>query len=63
MNKLDKKIKKITDEVLKEIKPTPKERAERLKSVRKIMKVIKDELGNDVECVLGGSVGKNTDLR
>ncbi len=63
MNKLDKKIKEITDEVLEEIKPTPKERAERLVSVRKIMKVIKGELGNDVKCVLGGSVGKGTDLK
>ncbi len=63
MDKLDKKIKKITDEVLKEIKPTPKERAEKLKGVRKITKFIKSELGNDVKCVLGGSVGKGTDLR
>ena len=53
----------ITNEVLKEIKPTPKERTERLKSVRKIIKFIKSELGDDVKVVLGGSIGKGTDLR
>ena len=63
MNKLDKKIKKITDEVLKEIKPTPEENAEMLTGVRKIMKDIKDELGDDVKFTLGGSVGKGTNLR
>ena len=63
MNKLDKKIKKITDEVLEEIKPTSEETAKRLVSVCKVIKAIKDELGDDVKCVLGGSVGKGTELR
>lgn len=63
MNKWEEKVKKIMDEVLKEIKPTPEDTANMLANVSRISKIIKDELGDDVKIVLGGSVGKGTNLR
>ena len=59
----ERKINAICKEVLKEIKPRPEDTAYMLIEVCKVIKVIKDGLGKDVNCVLGGSVGKGTDLR
>lgn len=59
----EKQINAICKEVLKEIKPSLDYTAHMLIGVCKIIKVIKAGLGKDVECVLGGSVGKGTDLK
>ena len=63
MNEWERKVKKITDEVLKEIKPTSEETVEILAGACDIIKVIKDGLGDDVKFTLGGSLGKGTNLR
>ena len=58
-----KKINAICKEVLKEIKPTAEDTAYMIVSACNVIKAIDDGLGKDVKCVLGGSVGKGTDLR
>ena len=61
-----KKIESICKEVLKEIKPSDKEQLKTLTKVRKVMykihKGLKKE-GIDAKLVLGGSLGKETNLR
>ncbi len=63
MNALDKKIKKITDEVLKDIKPSPEEEKGRLAEAQEVMDKIQDAVGNEATVVLAGSLGKGTQLR
>lgn len=59
----EKLINSICKEVLKDIKPLPENTAYMLIEVCRIIKAIKDGLGKDVKCVLGGSLGKGTNLR
>ena len=54
------KINAICNDVLKEIKPKPKDTAKVLVSACKVMKAINRK---DIKCFLGGSVGKGTNLR
>lgn len=63
MNALDRKIKKVTDEVLKEIKPSDEEQKETLTEVNELVNDIQEAVGDEATIVLAGSLAKGTNLR
>lgn len=59
----EKKVEEITKDVLKKIKPSPRDQTKIFCEVGRIIGAIKEGLGDDVKCVIGGSVGKGTNLK
>lgn len=58
-----KKVNAICNNVLKDIKPNPKEQEEKLNKVNVFCSKLQKVLGGKATIVLGGSLGKETNLR